>query len=619
MVATYTDAFDDNEKSVTSAATVAVVAAAPATPSLALALDTGRSRSDGITQNGQVNVAGLVTDATWRYSTNGGTDFTDGTDTSFTLPPNRVYPANTVQVVQTVSGTDSAAGILRAVTVDTTAPDVIPPPNRTFEATGDMTRLSQSDYGIATSSDTTVIISHTPVRDFPLGATTIPWTATDRAGNAMTANQVVTIADRTAPVISLTGANPQIIEFGGSYTELNATATDAVDDNDELTRKIVIVATAVDTSRSGDYQVTYDVTDTAGNEAVQVERSVTVAEPVANIAPVANAGADQSVAFGATVTLDGSGSSDPDGTIQSYAWTHTSTDGGAPATAIILSGGTTSGPTFTAPDTAAELVFTLTVTDDDGATNSDTVTITVTAPVADNTAPVIAIENAAVDYAENGDTAVATYTATDAESNAIAWEITGADAGLLSIGATSGLLTFNSSPDYETKSTYAVTVQATETDGDPSNLSGELAVTITVTNVDEEGAIAAITGTAQVGQTLTAGMVTDPDGGVTGITYQWQGDSTNIDSATGMTYTLTATDEGKTIRVIATYTDAFGGGNKMVTSAATGTVVAETAPRATEPHAGSGHWCLVRRWHHPKWSGECDGRSNRCHLEILHQ
>ena len=33
---------------------------------------------------------------------------------------------------------------------------------------------------------------------------------------------------------------------------------------------------------------------------------------------------------------------------------------------------------------------------------SDTVTITVTAPVA-NTAPVIAIENAAVDYAENGD------------------------------------------------------------------------------------------------------------------------------------------------------------------------------------------------------------------------
>jgi hypothetical protein len=85
---------------------------------------------------------------------------------------------------------------------------------------------------------------------------------------------------------------------------------------------------------------------------------------------------------------------------------------------------------------------------------------------------------------------------------------------------------------------------------------------------DDLGSIAAISGTAIQGQVLTAGAITDADGGVTGITYQWKADGTNISGATASTFTLRSTDFGKKITVQANYTDAHGSG-KSVTSAET--------------------------------------------------
>ena len=93
-----------------------------------------------------------------------------------------------------------------------------------------------------------------------------------------------------------------------------------------------------------------------------------------NSAPVANAGPDQTVDAGATVTLDGSSSSDADGHSLTYAWTQTS------GTSVTLSSSTASQPTFTAPTAASNtsLIFSLVVTDTESADSSaDTVTITV--------------------------------------------------------------------------------------------------------------------------------------------------------------------------------------------------------------------------------------------------
>lgn len=91
-----------------------------------------------------------------------------------------------------------------------------------------------------------------------------------------------------------------------------------------------------------------------------------------NTAPTANAGADQpSAVGGATISLDGTGSTDPDGTITDYAWTQTA------GTTVTLSDDTDPEPTFVAPDTAGTATFQLRVTDDDGAQSApDTVVIT---------------------------------------------------------------------------------------------------------------------------------------------------------------------------------------------------------------------------------------------------
>ena len=90
----------------------------------------------------------------------------------------------------------------------------------------------------------------------------------------------------------------------------------------------------------------------------------------------------------------------------------------------------------------------------------------------------------------------------------------------------------------------------------------------------------------QVGQTLTAGTVTDPDGSVIVTGYLWQSaDGTAITGTTNEeTYTPTATEVGKAIQVTVTYTDGEGTG-KTVTSAAT---VPVTVPDTTPPTATFG-------------------------------
>ena len=114
------------------------------------------------------------------------------------------------------------------------------------------------------------------------------------------------------------------------------------------------------------------VTDDVGIASSPDTVDVTVAD--ATVALQANAGADQTVAPGATVTLDGSGST---GTNPTYKWAQTA------GTPVQLAGDDTATPTFTAP-TAADisaavldtLTFQLTVTDA-GGSNTDTVDVIV--------------------------------------------------------------------------------------------------------------------------------------------------------------------------------------------------------------------------------------------------
>ncbi|MDY7220152.1 Ig-like domain-containing protein [Denitrificimonas sp. JX-1] len=80
--------------------TVTIDTTAPDAPTLELTEVTGSDDSDGITSNNTVNVDGLEADATWEYSTDGGTTWTEGSGTSFELSEGE-YAAGDVVVRQT--------------------------------------------------------------------------------------------------------------------------------------------------------------------------------------------------------------------------------------------------------------------------------------------------------------------------------------------------------------------------------------------------------------------------------------------------------------------------------------------------------------------------------------
>lgn len=123
------------------------------------------------------------------------------------------------------------------------------------------------------------------------------------------------------------------------------------------------------TGPNGTYALRARAQATAGNWTEWVSRTF-VLDITTNQPPVANAGADQTVTaadgVSAQVTLDASGSSDSDGSIVAYRWTENGTE-----VANIIQ------PTISL--SVGVHTITLTVTDDDGATDTDEVAITVNA------------------------------------------------------------------------------------------------------------------------------------------------------------------------------------------------------------------------------------------------
>jgi hypothetical protein len=109
----------------------------------------------------------------------------------------------------------------------------------------------------------------------------------------------------------------------------------------------------------------YTFSNVTQNQTISVTFS---AIPVQNLAPVAEAGANQSVQAGTTVMINGSSSHDPEGGTLTYQWTQSN------GPAVTLNGAKAAQCTFTAPNVSANttLSFELTVTDGSGQSDSDT-------------------------------------------------------------------------------------------------------------------------------------------------------------------------------------------------------------------------------------------------------
>ncbi len=138
--------------------------------------------------------------------------------------------------------------------------------------------------------------------------------------------------------------------------------------------------------------------------------------PPPNQAPSANAGADQAVVEGNTVTIDASASTDDRG-IASYVWTQTS------GTGVILNNPGTARATFDPPltDAAYELEFEVTVTDTDGETDTATTLVTI-----NPSAPPTVAAGADRETVETLEvTLAATIADTDGTIASIAWQQVG--------------------------------------------------------------------------------------------------------------------------------------------------------------------------------------------------
>ena len=83
--------------------------------------------------------------------------------------------------------------------------------------------------------------------------------------------------DTTPPVITLNGDAEVNLTQGDAFNDPGATASDNIDG--DITGNIVVGGDTVDTNTVGTYIITYNVSDTAGNPATQVTRTVNVAAP----------------------------------------------------------------------------------------------------------------------------------------------------------------------------------------------------------------------------------------------------------------------------------------------------------------------------------------------------
>jgi hypothetical protein len=116
------------------------------------------------------------------------------------------FPIGTHMVTWTASdasGNVTTAPQMVTVSAPSSGPLMITPPgNITMEATGPSTTVMLGAANVMGGELPIVIMDDAPAGGFPVGATTVTWTATDAAMMSVTGSQTITITDTTAPTIT---------------------------------------------------------------------------------------------------------------------------------------------------------------------------------------------------------------------------------------------------------------------------------------------------------------------------------------------------------------------------------------------------------------------------------
>ena len=188
--------------------------------------------------------------------------------------------------------------------------------------------------------------------------------------------------------------------------------------------------------------------------------------------------------------------------------------------------------------------------------------------------------------------------ATDADNDRLVYTLENAQTSPFTVVRATGQLRVGQPLDYEAKRSYTVKVIVT----DPEGATDTITVTINVNNVEEPGSVSMSWTWPQVGAAITA-ILADPDGSISGTTWQWAASSsqhgayTNLsgNGANTATYTPQSGDVNKYLQVTASYDDGKGSDKSANAVSATQTRAepgnSNNAPVFREVTSGTGYNC----------------------------
>ena len=196
------------------------------------------------------------------------------------------YPVGVTTITWTAADAagNTASGSSTVTVNDTEAPALTPPSN--VSRPNDAGKCSATVGGVAAAAtDNCGVSAITGVRSdgaaltapYPVGTTTITWTATDAAGNSSSGSSTVTVIDAESPVLTAPANVTQSNDPGKCFATVNAGAATATD-NCAVAAITGVRSDGQPLNASypvGTTTITWTVTDTAGLSASAVQ-TVTV-------------------------------------------------------------------------------------------------------------------------------------------------------------------------------------------------------------------------------------------------------------------------------------------------------------------------------------------------------
>ena len=220
-----------------------------------------------------------------------------------------------------------------------------------------------------------------------------------------------------------------------------------------------------------DREIVFEVTVSDGKLSSKARVALTVRREGANLTPQADAGPDRTVQTPATVTLDGSASSDRDGDALTYRWSQVS----GPVMSVANASGAVASFKALVEERSEVLTFELEVSD---GTNEDQDQVRITLlPAPTNAAPVVSLRGT-VSVVE-GESLSITASATDEDGDALIWSW---DTGNVSASGTDTATITFTAPQVDTDTEVTMTV--TVSDG---TLEDSTSVVVTMTDATSTG------------------------------------------------------------------------------------------------------------------------------------